>query len=147
MDFIITFAAPFLVNNSPGVTPTVCQITPCVLVHKPGHIRTDNISKCELVAFRSYRIIWHIVPPHVARAGKCPLLGGTYRKVDLLCRWSVRHTIFVRTGLRPSRGGGAGGAYMPGTSMCRMNFIPVLMVVLCSVWQLVSTDGPGPVLR
>jgi hypothetical protein len=31
-----------------------------------------------------------------------------YRKGDLLCKWFVRHTNFVRTGPRPSAVGGGG---------------------------------------
>ena len=37
---------------------------------------------------------------------KWPLLEGTYRKVDLLYRWSVRHTILLGRVCDPLLGGG-----------------------------------------
>jgi hypothetical protein len=59
-----------------------------------------------------------------------PALGGSYTKGDLLCKWPVRHTNFVRTSQLTSLGGVvyAGGpcrergSYMPINTVGRKMF-------------------------
>jgi hypothetical protein len=49
---------------------------------------------------------------------KWPLLEGTYRKVDLLYRWSVRHTILLGRVCDPLLGG---GTYIPDYTVVAPN--------------------------